>query len=500
MTTEPASTGSGPGPERKTSEPTAQAPASAARRLEPLRARPGRDDSGNSGAAAAPPPISARTARLLRWLLPFVALAFGLGGYALLVATRDRPETREPVAPAPLVRVMRAASEDLRLRVVTRGTVVPRTESDLVSEVRGRVVWVSPKLFVGGVFEKGDELLRLDDREYRIARDRARATVRLRESEARLASAEAARRRELRERGAASVADLDQVENRERVARASLAEARAQREQASLDLERTVVRAPFDGRVRERSVDIGQFVSPGTKLARVFAIDFAEVRLPIQTDELAFLELDWNRLPVVERGEPGEADASVQTAPTPADPVDDGTDEQPRVRLIGRLGGREYEWQARLDRAEAAIDERTRMLHVVARVEDPYALDPARAATDALPAPAGMGAVPLPAGLFVTAEIAGRSVSDVFVLPLMALRDGDRVFVAEPAATGSGEGENAALGREAILRVRDVSVVRRDRDRVVIDRGLAEGEFVVISPLRIHSEGMRLRLVEAEQS
>jgi RND family efflux transporter MFP subunit len=339
--------------------------------------------------------------------------------------------------------------------------VTPRTESDLVAEVRGRVLWISEDLVVGGFFMRGDELLRLDDREHRIARDRARATVTLRKSEARLALAEAARRRQLKSRGAASAADLEQFESRERVADASLAEARAAFAQVELDLERTIVRAPFDGRVRERIVDVGQFVSPGIKLGRIFAIDYAEVRLPVRTDELAYLDPKFVGL---DRRD--ELEGTVPGAP---------------VRLSGRLGGRELFWDARLVRAEAAIDEQTRMLHVVARIDDPYLRN--------IPADDDGGTaskmVPLPVGLFVTAEIEGRSVTDVFVVPVMALRDGDQVFV---------------LDEEDRLRVRAVSVVRRDRGQVVIDGGLEAGDELVISPLRIYSEGMTLRTVAAESS
>lgn len=427
--------------------------------------------------------------RWLRWALPLGALAVGAGIFALLVATRDRPQTRDVVPSAPLVRVAIVEPEDLRLSVTARGTVLPRTESDLVAEVRGRVVWVSPKLVVGGLFVEGDELLRLDDREYRIARDRARATVQLRESEARLATADAARRRQLSRRGAASAADLEQFESREFVAKAALAEARASLEQAELDYERTSVLAPFDGRVRERNVDVGRFVSPGTKLGRVFAVDYAEVRLPIQTDDLAFLNIDLS----------GPGSGAVEGA---------------RVALSGRLGGREFMWPARLDRAEAAIDERTRMLFVVARVDDPYALAIEEAGEATVPSaeePSGTQMsprVPLPSGLFVTAEIEGRSVSDVFVLPMMALRDGNRVFVAESLETPESDAgspvadaeKGPSRGRQGRLRIRDVSVLRRDREQVMIDGGLEAGEHVVISPLRIYSEGMLLRLIEAKDS
>jgi RND family efflux transporter MFP subunit len=394
----------------------------------------------------------------LRWILPLAVLALGGLILWLLVVTRKVPDTRDPVIVSPLVRTMTVQPEDVQFTVASQGMVAPRTESNLVAEVRGRVLWISPNLVVGGFFRRGDELLRLDDREHRIARDRAKAIERLRESEARLATAEADRRRQLRTRGAASAADLEQFESRELVAQASLAETRASLAQVELDLERTVVRAPFDGRVRERSVDVGQFVSPGIKLGRIFAVDYAEVRLPVQTDELAFLDATFVGLDRRREFEEEEEGAL--------------------VRLTGRLGGRELAWEARLVRAEAAIDEQTRMLHVVARIDDPYLLQTETNEAQGV-APKS---VPLPAGLFVTAEIEGRSVSDVFVLPVMALRDGDRVFIRD---------------EEARLRVREVSVIRRNRGHVVIDGGLEAGDHVIISPLRIYTEGMSLRMLEA---
>ncbi len=494
--------------------------------LEPRDASASVDESEASQRLEALNRAAAARRSRLRWALPLLAIGVGISIFAALVATRDRPVTRDVPVSSPLVRVMTVTPENLLLTVLARGTVVPRTESDIVAEVRGRVVWLSPDLVVGGIFEAGDPLLRLDDREFRIARDLARANVLLRESEARLASSEADRRRQLEQRGAASASDLDQFENRELVASASLAVARAALDQSELDYERTVVRAPFQGRVRERSVDVGRFVTPGTKLGRIFAVDYAEVRLPIQTDDLAFLDFELD----------GSGMGGVEGA---------------RVVLTGRLGGREFVWPARLDRVEAAIDDQTRMLHVVARVDDPYALGGVEPAGDSAAGtlvaagqanarggarvPGGASEpdtsrgprVPLPSGLFVTAEIEGREVSDVFVLPLMALRDGNRIFVAEAVESPSTDGLLALdgppafdgppaldrppaldgldattgplkrIGREGRLSVREVSIVRRDRDRVVIDGGLEAGDQVVISPLRIYSEGMLLRLVEA---
>ncbi len=383
-----------------------------------------------------------------RWRGPVGVLATAGALSALLFQTAPRPEMIEPVAVLPLVRVLTIHPETLRMHVVAHGSVAPRTESDLVAEVRGRILTVAPALVAGGFFEAGDELLRLDDREHEIAVRRARAQVKLRESEARLAAADATRRRQLADRGAASAAELEQYESRELVALALLDESRAALQQADLDLERTIVRAPFAGRVRERPVDVGQFVNPGTKLARIYAVDYSEVRLPVQTEDLAHLDLG-----------PGTGSGADATLGSP-------------ITLRAKLAGSDLEWQATLVRTEGEIDLRTRTLHLVARIDDPYGRLSERA-------------VALPSGLFVEAEIAGRELTGVFVLPAAAVRDGDNVYVVDA---------------EDRLVIRSVEVIRRDRDRVVIGEGLADGERIVVSPLRAVSNGMRLRTVTAESS
>ena len=376
----------------------------------------------------------------LRWILPLAVVAAGALIVALLSWTRESPEPRDPVATTPLVRVVPVQPESVRYEVIAHGTVAPRTESDLVAEVRGRIVEVAPNFAAGAFFAEGEPLLRLDDREYRIAVDRSRAALALRTSEWRLALADVKRRRELSARGAASDAELDQFESRASVARASRDEAKAALAQAELDLERTVLRAPFEGRVRAREVDLGQFVSPGQKVGRIYGVRDAEVRLAVPTADLAFLDLSL-----------ADADALPDTP----------------VTLSADLAGREVTWDARLVRVEGDIDLRTRMLGVVARVDDPFGREG--------------GGEPLPAGLFVRAAIQGRALDDVFVLPLSALRENDQVFV---------------LDDDSRLRVRPVEVLRRSQNTVVIGEGIASGDRLIVSPLHAHSDGMTVRTVE----
>jgi RND family efflux transporter MFP subunit len=381
-----------------------------------------------------------------RWLqigLPVAALLVAFGIRSLLYATAPSAVTADPPTKLPWVDAQIVLPETLRLEVVAHGTVTPRTESDLVAEVRGRVVEVAETLEAGAFFSQGDELLRLDGREHAIALDRARAIVKLRESEARLADREAERRQKLAKRDAASASDLQQFESRADVAAASLDEAKAQLAQAQLDLDRTILRAPFDGRVRERHADVGQFVNPGAVLARIYAVDYAEVRLPVRMSELSYLDL------------PARKDAS---APSP-------------VILSAELGGRLFEWPAVLARSEGSIDPQTRMMHVVARVDDPQAR-------------ANPGREALPAGLFVRARIQGREIAGAYRLPVLALHEGSHVYVVD---------DEGRLGR------RDVEIVQLGRHEVVVDHGLSPGDRVVVSPLRLFTEGMRVRVTNDDR-
>jgi len=383
--------------------------------------------------------------RLTKILLPFVILAFaGLAAFAIF-KFRPVPETRRPEFLPPVVRVQTADVENIPLTVRSQGTVTPRTESQVVPEVSGRVTRVSAAFVAGGFFEKGDVLLEVDAYDYRQAVVRARAQV----AQARLrlareeAEADVARREweDLgRGDGSPLALRLPQVED----ARAALQAAESAVEQAERDLDRTTVRAPYAGRVRAKLVDVGQFVVRGTPVATVYAVDWAEVRLPLPNRELAFVDL-----PLDYRGErPGSAG--------------------PAVVLSAEFGGRTYTWDGRIVRTEGELDPRTRMVQVVARVPDPYGRGP------------DSDRPPLAVGMFVEAEIEGTVAEGVTALPREALRTDGRIWIVDP---------------EDRLRFRDVTVLRAERDRVLIADGLRPGDRVCISPVETATDGMQVRVV-----
>ena len=382
------------------------------------------------------------TARL-KWAAPLGVLLVAFAGAGVLIATAPIPDTLPPSERLTAVRVIDARPQALTLRVRSQGTVAPRTESELIPEVSGQVIWISPILVSGGFFEAGDPLLRIAALDYEAGVARARANLARAQGEFEHAAQNLERYQRLSKRDISSISQLDDARRAHRIAGAILEEARVSLAQAERDLERTLIRAPFTGRVREERVDPGQFVTRGAKIATVYATDFVEVRLPIPDAELAYLDLPlW-------RGETAAA-------------------EGPPVSIQARFAGAEHEWLGRIVRTEGEIDPKSRMVHVVARVENPYV-------------ETETGRPPLAVGLFVRAEIAGTEVSEVRVVPRVALRDGRQLMVVDA---------------DDRLHLREVEIVRIDGEDVLIRTQLAAGDRVCVTPLQAVVDGMLVRVVD----
>ena len=207
-------------------------------------------------------------------------------------------------------------------------------------------------------------------------------------------------------------------------------------EKAEEDLNRTIIRAPYDGMVREKVADIGQYVNVGSQLARTFAIDRAEVRLPLTQQDLKFLDLRG-----LDRGQALEVD------------------------LFSDIGGERFHWPARIVRSEGVIDPVSRVLYVVAQVEDPYDL-------------ARGGHEPLRIGTFVTAEIEGKSGGDLFTIPRHALSRGTTLWIVDD---------------QFRIHPREVSIVRTDEQYAYVNGGLSEGERFAVTPIDTPLPGMQVR-------
>lgn len=384
--------------------------------------------------------------RLFRAILPPTIL--GLAGYAAWWLVENRPETPMKAAPPALVRV-EATTLRIRtypVRVRSQGTVQPRTRSTLLPEVPGRIVEVDPSFRPGGFFGEGDVLLKLDPVDYETAHvvaeaELARAQVVLAEEKARAAQA----RENWRALGkSGEPGDLALRLPQVAQAEAEVAAATARIGQAERDLDRTVIRAPYDGQVLQQLVDVGQFVTQGTPLGELFAVDYVEIRLPLPDRELPFLDLP-------ERFRDGES-RTAAGAP---------------VTLRALLGGRPAEWSGTIVRVEGAIDDSTRQITAVAQVDDPYAKREE-------------GQPPLRIGQFLEAEIEGRPLEGVFVIPRRAVRAGNEVLLVTP---------------ENRLRRVQVEPIVADAENVVVAPSVEaprEGDVLCLTPIPFAAEGARV--------
>jgi RND family efflux transporter MFP subunit len=382
---------------------------------------------------------------------PLVAVGLTVVAIVGLSATAPQPEKAEQKVRPMSVFTAEVRSEPVRLTVTTQGEVRPRTEIDLVPQVSGRIVDASPGFVDGGTFAAGDLLIKIEDEDYRLAVTRAEARVaQARQALVREQAEADLAARDWQELGEGEASALTLREPQLAEARASLAAAQAELRDARLDLQRTEIRAPFDGRVRTKAADIGQYVGQGTRVGRIFATDRAEIRLPLTDSDLARLDL-------------------------PIAFVASADNEGPAVDFSAIVAGKPRQWRGRIVRTESAIDSQTRVLYAVAQVADPYGAGASQP-----------GGVPLAVGLFVDAEVAGRRIDGAMVVPRAALRPDDRIFVATADDT---------------LSIRQVTVASATPERVIVTDGVAAGERVITSPLSSPAAGMNLAIIgEAESA
>lgn len=383
--------------------------------------------------------------QFFKYVLPLVILGLAVVAFIAFVAygKSRKPERTADTQQAVLVDAMEATARPVDLVVTSQGTVRPRTETVLVSEVAGKVASVAPDFVAGGFFRSGDTLLQIDPSDYEAALKRAEAALasaRANLIDARARSEQALKDwRNLGREGEPSdlVLRKPQLANAE----AGVQAAEADVAKARRDLQRTRIQVPYEGLVREKRVDVGQYVSPGTQLGVTFAVDTAEIRLPLSGDDLSFLDL------------PTATEAAGKAFP--------------EVTLIADEGGEVHRWQARIIRTEGVLDESSRVLYAVAQVVDPYGVLGRSDQEE------------LRMGTFVRAEILGRHLDHAVVLPRFVLRRDNTVLIA-----------NA----ERKLEIREVTVARADAENVYIIGGIADGELVVTTTLDAPIPGTQLAL------
>lgn len=373
---------------------------------------------------------------------PILVLAISSLVVFAILFTKPSLEPRQIAPFVPTIRVIESSPSQVRLIVNTQGTIQPRTETILVPEVSGNVVWISDNLVAGGFFQEGDVLLQIDDRDYIDTVNRASANVNRAEAENEFSTFELERLEKLVERQLVSLSELERGVRASRISEASLEDAILSLERAERDLERTKITAPFRGLVKSKQIDLGQFITRGAPIANIYSDDYVEVSLPIADQQLAYLNL-----PLTQRGELLESEA-------------------PNVKIFSNYAGKDYEWLGKLVRTEAEIDLRSRMVRSIARIYNNSSK------SNQYLAP--------PIGLFVQAEIEGLLVDNITTIPRSALRGENTILIVD---------------EENNLHQRSINILRIYGDEVFISGGLTQGELICISPIQNFIEGMKVETV-----
>ena len=384
---------------------------------------------------------------IVQALLVLIVLVSGLFAARWLISNPPRAERKLRESAAPLVYALTAEQTSYRIQVVAMGTVVPAREIALHPEVTGRIIEQSPKLVPGGLFNKGETILRIDPRDYEIAvkqqeADLERARLELKLEKGRKVIAE--REWKLLEADIPSTPENMELALREpqqKNAEVALAAAESTLDLARLNLERTVIKDPFNAVVLDEFVDEGQLVTPQTRLATLIGTDSFWVQVSIPVDRLR-----WIVFPQA------------------------GQDRCFGVRVMQEAGPDvRIEREGCLERLLGDLDTAGRMARVMVSIDDPLGLN----------SKPMEGALALMLGAYVRVEIEGKELEDVFVLPRTAVHEGERVWIVD---------------QEDRLEFRKVNIIWRTKEEIVVSNDLREGERVVTSGLASPVPGMKLRV------
>ncbi len=384
--------------------------------------------------------VMARTRLLIQITLVVIFLGGGGAAAWFFIATKKQPEKEPAVFLGPLVEVTTINRADAHMIVEGFGTVQPKTSVQVVPEVAGKIIYLHPNLVNGGFFEADEPLVKVDPRDYELARQRAeasvaRAQVKLEQEQAEAAVARSEWKALHPDTEPTSPLVLREPQIKE--AQAELTAAQAELEEAQLNLQRTVVSLPYAGRVTAKHVDVGQYVQRGTLLAEVYGTDVVEIPVPLEQKELAWFDL----------------------------PRTDGSGGA-NVRVAYEYAGRQHERSGRVVRSEAEVSRTSRMISVIVEVKNPFDTTQAD--------PGAPGLVP---GQFATVQIQGHVLDNIIGLPGHALHEGDNVWIV----------------RDNKLHIQPVQVVRRTRDRVYISGDIPDKAMLVLTSLEVVTDGMKVR-------
>jgi len=376
-------------------------------------------------------------------IISVVIFLVGVGVTAVIFSTEpEASRTGAVKESAMLVEVEQVENGNFRPVLSAMGTVQASQDIMLSPRVEGQVVEISEDFVPGSFVEKGQMLLKIDPSDYEIELNLRQAE--LEQAEANL-MIEMGRQRSAEREYQIYGDTLSEFNKRLllrepqlKTARVAVQSARTALEQAKTNLDRTVIRAPFDAQILSRTVNVGSQVSPGITLARITGISTYWIEATVPVSKISQLQFS---------DETGLANAS-----------------EVEIRNKSAWGSDEHR-TGYLKSLIGSLEAQTRLARVLIEVPDPLSLS--------------SGEEPrLLIGSFVQTDIFGRELRNVFRMPKDMLREDDTLWLMED-------------GR---LSIKQVEVAFRDAEYAYVSGGINSGARVVTTNLSTVTEGVPLRL------
>jgi multidrug efflux pump subunit AcrA (membrane-fusion protein) len=418
--------------------------------------------------------------KVLKAVAPVVVLVGAVLGARWLVMTRPEPKKKPREERAVLVEAQPVHRGDTRVTVRGNGTVIPAYSVDVMAEVGGRVVWKHPQLTTGGLVRKGDTLLRIDPRDYKLAVAQQKAALERTRTEIALErgrAAVAAREWEMFSGEGAKAPGNEELALRKpqlRAAELAIESAEASLEQAKLQLGKTTLTAPFDAVVRTNATEEGRLVMPQQVLAELVNTRVFMVAVSVPVDELQWLKIPGTNAPLL-------TDEAVREAYDSDDPAAAFAEMSSLALVTQEVGQQVVQRPGIIVRMLGDLDPVGRMARLLVSIRDPLGRETAEQQAEG----GGDGAsrdenqLPILLGAYVSVELQGKRADDVIEIPWRTLREGDRVHVYD----------------DGKLDIRQVEILRSSPESVLVQRGLSDGDMLITSTLTAPVQGMDLRLV-----
>ncbi len=378
--------------------------------------------------------------KIFQLVLVIAILIFGYGVLKGLASLKKPPAKKDRVVVVPLLNAITVGTQDLQMVVESFGTVQAKVQVQIIPQVSGKIIACHPDFVNGGFFQAGQSLVKIDPVDYELVVEsaeavvaRAQVRVEQEESEGAIAAAEWAQLNEGQKPSSSLVLREPQI----RQAKAELKAATAQLETAKLNLERTDVSVPFNGRISQESVDVGQYIMAGQSIATVYGTDAIEVIIPLEDEEMAWFDV-----------------------PLRSNPSKTGSE----AIITADFAGGRHTWVGRVVRTEGTIDQSSRMVNVVVEVAAPFALS--------------NGRPPLVPGMFIDVKIHGKKLTGVFRVPRYVVHNNDEIWVE----------------RDGKLHIEKVEIIRMDVKYAYIGTGLESGDVIITSPLDTVTDKMSVRV------